>query len=153
MPILLAAIVGRAFGLLLGRVVFSHAVLTVIVWYGLSATSFWLAHRNLGPAAAPYAAVLVPASLLVWTLWRPAESRTKLWLFDGFYVWTRLGVAWAVILSSFRLLAAHGSLAAWLPIAWPYLLAGLGSWLAQRALAEWLRRSHLRAGDLSLVGE
>ena len=53
MPILLAAVVGRAFGLLLGRVVFSHAMLTVIVWYGLSAASFWLAHRNISPAAAP----------------------------------------------------------------------------------------------------
>lgn len=153
MPVLIGAIVGRAFGLLLGRVVFSHAVLTVIVWYGLAAAAFWLARQNLGPAAGPYAAALVPAALLAWTLWRPAESRVKLWLFDGFYVWTRLGIAWAVVVAAARLLADEGSMTAWIPNAWPYLLVGVGSWLAQLALVEWLRRSHVRAGDLSLAGE
>jgi hypothetical protein len=153
MPIILAAIVGRAFGLVLGRVVFSHAVLTVVVWFGLSAISFWLADRNLGPWAGPYATVAAPMALLAWTLRRPAESRAKLWLFDGFYVWTRLGVAWAVVVAIARLVADDGSLARWLLDAWPYALVGVGSWLTQRALTEWLRRSHVRAGDLSVVGD
>ena len=130
-----------------------HGGLTVIVWYGLSAASFWLAHRNLGPAAAPYAAVLVPAALLVCTLRRPAESRAKLWLFDGLYVWTRLGIVWAVVVSAIRLAHDGGSVARWLPGALPYVLAGVGSWLAQKALVDWLRRSQVRAGDLSVMGD
>ena len=36
MPVLIGVLVGRAFGVLLGRLVFSHAMLTVIVWYGLA---------------------------------------------------------------------------------------------------------------------
>ena len=153
MPVLIGVLVGRAFGLLLGRVVFSHAMLTVIVWYGLSGVSFWLAYENLGIVYGRCAAVLAPAALLAWTLRRPAESRVKLWLFDGFYVWTRLGITWAVVVVAFRLLAEHASLTRWVPTAWPYLLAGVGFWLAQRAVVEWLRRSHVRAGDLSLAGE
>ena len=153
MPVFIGILFGRAVGVLLGRLVFSHAMLTVIVWYGLSGFSFWLAYENLGLVYGRCAAVLALAALLAWTLRRPAESRVKLWLFDCFYVWTRLGIAWAVIVAAFRLLAEHGSLARWMPIAWPYLLAGVGFWLAQRAVLGWLLRSHIRAGDLSLAGE
>ena len=55
--------------------------------------AFWLTRRNVGPAAGPYACVLVPAALLGWTLWRPAENKIELQMCDGLYVSTRLRIA------------------------------------------------------------
>lgn len=153
MPVLLGAIVGRAFGLVLGRVVFSHAVLTVAVWYGLAAASFWLVRLNVGTAAAPWATVLGPAALLAWTLRSPATNRAKLWLLDGFYVWSRLGIVWGLGAALLRLLADGGVVMVWVPHALPFAGVTMGSWLAQRALKDWLRRSHVRAGDGSLLQE
>jgi len=152
MPVLFGALFGRALGTVLGRVVWSHAFLTVVVWYGLSAAAFFVARANLGEAAGIPAAVLVPAALLAWTLHRPAESRVKLWLFDGFYVWCRLGVFWSAVVSAAGLFAAAGVITVWLSLVWPHLLVGLGCWLLQRALAEWLRRSRGRVTDAGQDG-
>lgn len=151
MPVLLGVLVGRTFGLLLGRVVLSHAVLTVFLWYAVAAGAFWLAYRNLGPAAGPYACVLVPVALLGWTLWRPAENRIKLWMFDGLYVWTRLGIAYAILRLAVALLAAEGRIKPSLSQAWPWVLLAIACWLLQRGMVRWLRRSHRLAGTKGIA--
>ncbi len=79
--------------LLLGRVVLSHAMLIAFPSYAVAVGAFWLTYRNFGPAAGPYAYVLVPAALLGWTLWRPAENKIELQMCDGLYVSTRLRIA------------------------------------------------------------
>lgn len=151
MPILLGSIVGRAFGLLLGRIVLSHAALTVGVWDGVAGGSYWLVRQNIGPGAAPYAGVLATLALLGWTLWRPAENRAKLWLLDGLYVWTRLGIGHVLLVAVMALLAVHGVIRSWLVDVWRTALLGAALLLMQRVMMSWVGRSHLRAGGLSRV--
>ena len=76
--------------------------------FALAVGAFWLTHRNVGPAAGPYACVPVPAALLGWTLWRPADNRIELRLCDGLYVWTGLGIAYAMQILAVTLLVAEG---------------------------------------------
>jgi hypothetical protein len=89
-------------------------MLIAFLSYAVAVGAFWLTYRNVGPAAGPYACVLVPAALLGWMLWRPADNRIELRMCDGLYVWTRLGIAYAMQILAVTLLVAEGRSKPWL---------------------------------------
>jgi hypothetical protein len=157
MPILLGLLIGGRLGWQAGhglaRLLLSHAALTLFLWAGVAWTGYALTKANVGPTAAPYAAVTAPAALSVWMIVAPAKSRAKLWLIDGLYIWTRLGIVVVFGVGVYLLLHDGGRLAVWLRNVWPLAIAGGVLWAAQRGIFVLLRRSHLAAGDRSLIGE
>ncbi len=89
-------------------------MLIAFLSYAVAVGAFWLTYRDIGPAAGTYACVLVPAALLGWTLWRPADDRIELRMCDGLCVWTRLRIAYAMQTLAVTLLVAEGRSKPWL---------------------------------------
>ena len=128
-----------------GRIAFSKAFLTLLLWWGVTVIGFWLGDANLGRPAATVTGVLAPACLFCWAMWHPTGNGLKLWVIDGIYLWLRLGMLILVGVAIWRLVHVQGRLGPWAAQAWP--LASIGAVLVvlQRALAAWLRRSHQHA--------
>lgn len=147
MPVLF----GLMFGRLFAQMAFSRAVVTLAMWAGVVFVGVQVGTANISPAGGMVMGVAAPIALLGWALWHPARSRAKLWLLDGIYLWLRLGLVFCVVMTGLALVAAGARLGQWIVMAWPYAASGGVIWGAQRALAAWLLRSHLRAGDGSMI--
>lgn len=149
MPVLIGVLFGRLFM----RIAFSRAVLTLILWAIVWGTASDAGGRLLGSGAGWIAGGLATATLLAWSLWRPARSRAKVWLLDGVYLWLRLGLIAAGALTVVSLFQGRGVTMAWAKDAWPIVLGGVAMWAAQRWLARLLVRSHGHEGDRSVMSD
>ena len=136
---------GWVVGDTVGRIAFSKAFLTLLLWWSVTVVGFWLGDANLGRPAAPVTGVLAPACLFVWAMWHPTGNGLKMWVIDGIYLWLRLGVLILVGIAIWRLVHVEGRLGPWVAQTWPLALIGAVLVVFQRVLAAWLRRSHRRA--------
>ena len=146
MPVLIGILFGRMFM----RIAFLRAVLTLLLWAVVWATAEGAGGRLLGHRAGWLAGCLASATLLAWSLWRPARSRAKLWMLDGVYLWLRLCLIGAVALAALALLS-DGLTVALAADAWPFVLGGVAAWVAQRWLTGLLVRSRRREASPGAV--
>ena len=145
MPVLIGVLFGRLFM----QIAFSRAALTLLLWATVWGTAEDAGSQLVGHGAGRVTGWVAVAILLAWSLWRPARSKAKIWMLEGAYIWLRLGLIVAGVLSFMALLHERGVNAAWARDAWPFLLGGVAAWAAQRWLAALLVRSHHREAEMS----
>lgn len=133
------------FGMLIGdtlkRVGFFCAFGTMLLLGGISFASYRLVERNLDPAMATAAAVVVPAVLLVWAIWRPLRG-LRLWIVDGVYLAARFGMLIGLVGFAAILPGSGFHVGLWLARAWTWAALAAVLWVVQRLLQAQVRRVH-----------
>lgn len=110
---------------------FFRALPLILLLCGLSFVSAMIAKVNLGPEWTTWAGLGAPAALLLWAAWRPASSRTKLWIMSG-ASFAMNSVKWLALIACALTLPANGfHLDVWLVRGWPWALFGVLAWGVQ----------------------
>lgn len=146
MPIIFGWLAGDLFG----RAFFSRIVTTFLMWCGVGLIGWKIGAANFSIRTGTVFAALSMGGLLAWSLYRPAGSRTKLWLIEGLLVMIFAAqVVWG-ILAILVLLHARSDPSAVGRAVMPVLVV-VGFWALRAALLAWVRRSADLLGARSVV--
>ena len=135
MPVLIGFFVGE----FLKGVGFFRALGALLLLAGASFVTYRLVERNLDPAMATSAAVLVPLALFVWAIWRPLGG-LRLWIIDGVYLAARFGMWLGLVLFGLILVQVGFHLRLWIERAWTWAALTAVLWGVQWLLDAQVRR-------------